>query len=188
MTSASRPTPSVIDATGKWVTPGIVAGFSRLGLSEVDLRSTARTTTPPATARSAPRSTSRRRSTPWPTTIAVNRADGVTRAIVAPEQRQEHLRRPGRGDRHRRRHDPVTARAPVPVRRAGRNRRRQGRRIARLGACPVPQRACARRPSFGALRRRFAAARADGRARRSAEIPTIAAAIGPTRSAARTCC
>src|SRR4051795_5013726 len=27
----------VIDARGKWVTPGIVAGFSRLGLSEVDL-------------------------------------------------------------------------------------------------------------------------------------------------------
>jgi len=29
----------VIDATGKWVTPGIVAGFSRLGLAEVDLTS-----------------------------------------------------------------------------------------------------------------------------------------------------
>ena len=28
---------AVIDASGKWVTPGIVAGFSRLGLSEVDL-------------------------------------------------------------------------------------------------------------------------------------------------------
>src|SRR5207244_2086545 len=27
----------VIDATGKWVTPGIVAGFSRLGLAEIDL-------------------------------------------------------------------------------------------------------------------------------------------------------
>jgi imidazolonepropionase-like amidohydrolase len=27
----------VIDASGKWVTPGIVAGFTRLGLSEVDL-------------------------------------------------------------------------------------------------------------------------------------------------------
>src|SRR6476660_9880018 len=27
----------VIDATGKWVSPGIVAGFSRLGLAEVDL-------------------------------------------------------------------------------------------------------------------------------------------------------
>ena len=27
----------VVDATNKWVTPGIVAGFSRLGLAEVDL-------------------------------------------------------------------------------------------------------------------------------------------------------
>ena len=27
----------IIDARGKWVTPGIVAGFSRLGLAEVDL-------------------------------------------------------------------------------------------------------------------------------------------------------
>src|SRR5439155_6476724 len=27
----------VIDATGKWVTPGIVGGFTRLGLAEVDL-------------------------------------------------------------------------------------------------------------------------------------------------------
>src|SRR4051812_20792188 len=31
----------VIDATGKWVTPGIVAGFSRLGLAEVDLTASA---------------------------------------------------------------------------------------------------------------------------------------------------
>src|SRR6184192_50716 len=27
----------VIDATGKWVTPGIIGGFTRLGLAEVDL-------------------------------------------------------------------------------------------------------------------------------------------------------
>src|SRR5687767_15287172 len=27
---------TVVDATGKWVTPGIVAGFSRIGLVEVD--------------------------------------------------------------------------------------------------------------------------------------------------------
>src|SRR3954447_12539148 len=27
----------VIDATGKWVTPGIVGGFTRLGLADVDL-------------------------------------------------------------------------------------------------------------------------------------------------------
>ena len=30
-------TAQMIDARGKWVTPGIVAGFSRLGLSDVDL-------------------------------------------------------------------------------------------------------------------------------------------------------
>ena len=28
---------TIVDARGKWVTPGIVAGFSRLGLVEVDL-------------------------------------------------------------------------------------------------------------------------------------------------------
>ena len=47
----------VIDASGKWVTPGIVAGFSRLGLAEVDLAPTAPTTPKPAAARSARRST-----------------------------------------------------------------------------------------------------------------------------------
>ena len=43
---------------------------------------------------------------PLTSTIAVNRADGVTRAIVAPQRRAQHLRRPGRGDRPRRRHGP----------------------------------------------------------------------------------
>ena len=73
----------VIDASGKWVTPGIVAGFSRLGLSEVDL-----------SAEGADDSTSdgpfnaaidvTPAINPRDTTIAVNRADGVTRALVAP--------------------------------------------------------------------------------------------------------
>jgi len=74
---------TVIDARGKWVTPGIVAGFSRLGLSEVDLSAdgsddtsangpfTAAIDVVPAI-------------NPLASTIAVNRADGVTRAIVAP--------------------------------------------------------------------------------------------------------
>ena len=74
---------TVIDATGKWVTPGIIAGFSRLGLSEVDLSvegsedvsangpfSAAIDVVPAIN--------------PLASTIAVNRADGVTRAIVAP--------------------------------------------------------------------------------------------------------
>ena len=50
----------VIDATGKWVTPGIVAGFSRLGLAEVDL-SRARVPTTPTRERPVQRRDRRRR-------------------------------------------------------------------------------------------------------------------------------
>ena len=72
----------VIDATGKWVTPGIVAGFSRLGLVDVDAVegandasaegpfSAALDVAPAINPNAAP--------------VAINRADGVTRAIVAP--------------------------------------------------------------------------------------------------------
>ena len=86
----------VIDARGKWVTPGIVAGFSRLGLAEVDLTLHEEEGAGGSsdTAGSADDTTSEGpfsaaidvvpainpRSQP----IAVNRADGVTRAIVAP--------------------------------------------------------------------------------------------------------
>ena len=85
-------------------TPGVVAGFSRIGLVEVD--AVERPTTRSARRRrSAPRSTSRRRSIPQATAIAVNRAGGVTRAVVVA-RRPAHidLRRAGRGDRSRRRH------------------------------------------------------------------------------------
>ena len=77
----------VIDATGKWVTPGIVAGFSRLGLAEVDLSAEGSDDTTANGPFSAaldvvpsvnPLSTRRSR---------VNRADGVTRALVAPQCR-----------------------------------------------------------------------------------------------------
>ena len=73
----------VIDATGKWVTPGIVAGFSRLGLAEVDLSAQGSDDTtsngPFSAAIDVVPSVN-----PLNTTIAVNRADGVTRALVAP--------------------------------------------------------------------------------------------------------
>jgi imidazolonepropionase-like amidohydrolase len=83
---ANVPIPSsaqVIDARGKWVTPGIVAGFSRLGLSEVDLSgglSDDRASNSPFSAAIdiAPG------VDPNGSTIPVNRADGVTRAVVAP--------------------------------------------------------------------------------------------------------
>ena len=73
----------VIDATGKWVTPGIIAGFSRLGLSEVDLSADGSDDTgnngPFSAAIDVVPSIN-----PLNSTVAVNRADGVTRAIVAP--------------------------------------------------------------------------------------------------------
>jgi len=74
----------IIDARGKWVTPGIVAGFSRLGLSEVDLSADGTTDD---VARSGPFSAAidvAPAINPLNSTIPVNRADGVTRAIVAP--------------------------------------------------------------------------------------------------------
>ncbi len=74
----------VIDATGKWVTPGIVAGFSRLGLADVDLGANGADDT---SARTGPFSAAidvTPAINPLYTPIAVNRADGVTRALVAP--------------------------------------------------------------------------------------------------------
>ncbi|WP_066797672.1 amidohydrolase family protein [Sphingomonas soli] len=74
----------VIDAGGKWVSPGIFAGFTRMGIVEVDAVST----TNDASAGSSPFHAAldvapavNPRSTP----IAINRAEGVTRAVVAPE-------------------------------------------------------------------------------------------------------
>lgn len=73
----------VIDASGKWVTPGIVGGFTRLGLSEVDLGASGSDDTsangPFSAAIDVAPSINPRAST-----IAVNRADGITRALVAP--------------------------------------------------------------------------------------------------------
>jgi imidazolonepropionase-like amidohydrolase len=73
----------MVDARGKWVTPGIIAGFSRLGLSEVDLSGgptddKAESGPFGAAIDVAPG------INPSDSTIAVNRADGVTRALVAP--------------------------------------------------------------------------------------------------------
>lgn len=74
----------VIDATGKWVTPGIVGGFTRLGLAEVDLSADGSDDTkadgPFSAAIDVVQSVN-----PLDTPIAVNRADGVTRALVVPD-------------------------------------------------------------------------------------------------------
>jgi imidazolonepropionase-like amidohydrolase len=78
------PDAQVIDARGKWVTPGIIAGFSRLGLNEVDLSA------PGADDDRAPGGPFSAAIDVAPainpayTVIDINRADGVTRAVVAP--------------------------------------------------------------------------------------------------------
>lgn len=74
----------VIDATGKWVAAGMVAGFSRLGLVEVD----AVDPTNDTQARNTPFNASLDVAdaiNPRVSAIAINRARGVTRAVVAPE-------------------------------------------------------------------------------------------------------
>ena len=73
-----------IDATGKYVTPGLVAGFSRLGLSDVDAVDASNDTS----AGNGPFSAAidvAPAINPKGYGIAVSRADGVTRALVAPE-------------------------------------------------------------------------------------------------------
>ncbi len=73
----------VVDATGKWVAAGVVAGFTRLGLSGVDAVDPAND----VSARNTPFSASLDIApgiNPRYPAIAINRAMGVTRAIVAP--------------------------------------------------------------------------------------------------------
>jgi imidazolonepropionase-like amidohydrolase len=73
----------VVDATGKWVTPGIVAGFSRVGLAEVD----AVEGTNDVQANNSPFSAAidvAPAINPRAAAISISRASGVTRAVVAP--------------------------------------------------------------------------------------------------------
>jgi imidazolonepropionase-like amidohydrolase len=73
----------LVDARGKWVTPGIVAGFSRIGLVEVD----AVGATNDVSANDSPFNAAidvAPAINPLATSIQVSRAAGVTRAVVSP--------------------------------------------------------------------------------------------------------
>jgi imidazolonepropionase-like amidohydrolase len=74
----------MIDAGGKWVTPGIIAGFSRLGLAEVDLGADGSDDTETGDSPFSAAIDVTPAINPKASTIAVSRADGVTRAVVAP--------------------------------------------------------------------------------------------------------
>ncbi|MFO1187829.1 MAG: amidohydrolase family protein [Alphaproteobacteria bacterium] len=72
-----------IDAAGKWVTPGLIAPFSRLGITEVDLEDDANDANVEETNIGAAADVARAFD-PNAIPIAVTRVAGVTRAMVAP--------------------------------------------------------------------------------------------------------
>lgn len=84
---ANVPVPSgaeIVDATGRWVTPGIVGGFTRLGLVEVGAVSSTNDSSADTSEFSAGLDIVPAIN-PLSAAIATNRTGGVTRAVVAPE-------------------------------------------------------------------------------------------------------
>jgi imidazolonepropionase-like amidohydrolase len=75
---------TVVEARGKWVTPGIVAGFSRLGLAGVDAVDPSNDTAANKSMFNAAIDVAPAIN-PNVAAIAVNRAAGITRAIVSPD-------------------------------------------------------------------------------------------------------
>jgi imidazolonepropionase-like amidohydrolase len=73
-----------IDANGKWVTPGVFAGFTRLGLAEVDAVNGTNDKSGGKSGFSAAIDIAPAID-PFRSPFAVNRSAGVTRAVVAPE-------------------------------------------------------------------------------------------------------
>ncbi len=73
-----------IEASGKWVTPGVFAGFTRLGLSEVDAVNGTNDKSGGKSGFSAAIDIAPAID-PFRSPFAVNRSAGVTRAVVAPE-------------------------------------------------------------------------------------------------------
>lgn len=73
-----------IDAGGRYVTPGIVAGFTRLGIVEVDGVGPTNDASAQGSVFNAGLDVTAGLN-PRATPIAINRTDGVTRAVVAPD-------------------------------------------------------------------------------------------------------
>lgn len=76
----------VVDAGGRWVTPGLFAGFTKMGIVEVDGVSE----TDDSAASGSPFNAAIDVSpavNPKTSAITLNRAEGITRAVVAPEAR-----------------------------------------------------------------------------------------------------
>ncbi|MCJ8191995.1 amidohydrolase family protein [Sphingomicrobium aestuariivivum] len=75
---------TMLDASGKWVSPGLVAPFSRIGLAEVDLSADGSDDSGIGDSVHSAAIDVTWSVNPAASPIAVARADGVTRAVVAP--------------------------------------------------------------------------------------------------------
>lgn len=80
---AVPPGVATVDAAGKWVTPGLVAGFSRVGLVEVDAVDASNDSAAGSSIYSAAIDIAPALN-PLGTPVGVNRLAGVTRALVYP--------------------------------------------------------------------------------------------------------
>ena len=81
---AIPPGAELVDASGQWVTPGIVAGMARIGLVDVDLGVDGADDAEAAKSPFGAAIDASRAVNPVMMTVAVSRAAGVTRAIIAP--------------------------------------------------------------------------------------------------------
>ena len=181
----------VIDATGKWVTPGIVAGFSRLGLADVDL-----------SARAAPNDT--------------DAPNGAVQRRARRRARDQSARHDDRRQSRRRRYprarraqagksifagqgavidtgadmDPITAARKfqfVELGETGADKAGGSRASAHVLFRNALREAAELRPLCAAIQSRRGG-RADERDRPVVRNPNESRVYGPTRGAARTCC
>ncbi len=179
----------VIDAAGKWVTPGIVAGFSRLGLA----KSTCRPSGSDDTGANGPFSAAIDvvpAVNPLATTIAVNRADGVTRALVAPNVGKSIFAGQGAVIDTGADMDPITAARKfqfVELGETGKDKAGGSRASAHvLFRNALREAAELRRYAAPIIERARRAA--DERERPVVRNPNKSRIYGPERGAARTCC
>ena len=80
----------VVDAQGRWVTPGLIGGFTRLGLLDVDAVDDSNDTE----AEDSPFSAAidiAPAINPRSVNLPINRIDGITRAVVAPAPGQDSV-------------------------------------------------------------------------------------------------
>ncbi len=74
----------IIDATGKWVTPGVIASMSEIGLSEIS-GSGAPNDASIKEGRISAAADAGRAFDPAASAVAITRLEGVTRAVIAPD-------------------------------------------------------------------------------------------------------